>query len=92
MRSSMTATETPLATGVQAEPLLNEISRPGTPGHQLPALDVPDVDDFGGQVLRHELPLPEVGDVLRVARVHEVHVAREEAVAARGRVHDELFG
>jgi len=46
----------------------------GAPGHQLPALDVPDVDDLGGQVLRSELRLPEVGelDVIR----HFTHLAQ----------------
>jgi glycine cleavage system P protein (glycine dehydrogenase) subunit 2 len=70
----MTATESRLETGVQPEPLLNEISRPGAPGHQLPPLDVPEVDDFGGQVLRSELRLPEVGelDVIR----HFTHLAQ----------------
>ena len=70
----MTATDVALSTGIQPEPLLNEISRPGTPGHQLPALDVPEVDDFGGQVLRGELHLPEIGE-LDVVR-HFSHLAQ----------------
>src|SRR6266513_1620250 len=70
----MTTTVTHLTAGVQPEPLLSEVSRPGTPGHQLPALDVPEVDDFGGQVLRSDLRLPEVGelDVIR----HFTHLAQ----------------
>ena len=60
--------------GLQPEPLLSELSRPGAPGHQLPALDVPDVDDLGGQVLRPELRLPEVGE-LDVVR-HFTHLAQ----------------
>jgi glycine dehydrogenase subunit 2 len=65
---------TVLNTGLQPEPLLSELSRPGAPGHQLPALDVPEVDDLGGQVLRAELRLPEVGelDVIR----HFTHLAQ----------------
>ena len=59
---------------MQPEPLLSELSRPGAPGHQLPALDVPDVDDLGGQVLRSELRLPEVGE-LDVVR-HFTHLAQ----------------
>jgi glycine dehydrogenase subunit 2 len=65
---------TVLSTGLQPEPLLSELSRPGAPGHQLPELDVPEVDDLGGQVLRSELRLPEVGelDVIR----HFTHLAQ----------------
>jgi glycine cleavage system P protein (glycine dehydrogenase) subunit 2 len=63
-----------LAAGVRPEPLLSELSRPGTPTHQLPPLDVPEVDDFGGQVLRSELSLPEVGE-LDVVR-HFTHLAQ----------------
>jgi glycine dehydrogenase subunit 2 len=70
----VTATDTAIATGVQPEPLLNELSRPGTPGHQLPALDVPEVDDFGGQVLRAELNLPEVGELDSIR--HFTHLAQ----------------
>jgi glycine dehydrogenase subunit 2 len=63
-----------LATGLQPEPLLSELSRPGAPGHQLPSLDVPEVDDLGGKLLRAELPLPEIGelDVIR----HFTHLAQ----------------
>jgi glycine dehydrogenase subunit 2 len=56
------------------EPLLSEISRPGAPTHQLPALDVPDADDLTGQVLRSHLRLPEVGE-LDVVR-HFTHLAQ----------------
>jgi glycine dehydrogenase subunit 2 len=56
------------------EPLLNELSRPGAPGHELPVLDVPDVDDLGGQVLRSGLSLPEIGE-LDVVR-HFTHLAQ----------------
>jgi glycine dehydrogenase subunit 2 len=61
-------------TGLQPEPLLSELSRPGAPGHQLPALDVPEVDDLGSQVVRAELRLPEIGelDVIR----HFTHLAQ----------------
>ena len=71
----MTAIEAPpLATGLQPEPLLIELSRPGAPTHVLPPLDVPEVDNFGGQLLRSELRLPEVGelDTLR----HFTHLAQ----------------
>ncbi len=70
----MTATVTNLTTGLAPEALLSELSRPGTPGHQLPALDVPEADDLGGQVLRSDLRLPEVGelDVIR----HFTHLAQ----------------
>jgi glycine dehydrogenase subunit 2 len=63
-----------LATGVVPEPLLSELSRPGAPGHQLPALDVPDADDFDVHLVRAELPLPEIGelDVIR----HFTHLAQ----------------
>jgi glycine dehydrogenase subunit 2 len=63
-----------IAPGVQPEPLLCELSRPGAPGHQLPALDVPEVDDLGGQLRRPELALPEIGelDVIR----HFTHLAQ----------------
>jgi glycine dehydrogenase subunit 2 len=63
-----------IAPGVQPEPLLSELSRPGAPGHQLPALDVPEVDDLGGQLLRPELRLPEIGE-LDVVR-HFTHLAQ----------------
>jgi glycine dehydrogenase subunit 2 len=59
---------------LQPEPLLSELSRPGAPGHQLPPLDVPEADDLGGQLLRSELCLPELGelDVIR----HFTHLAQ----------------
>jgi glycine dehydrogenase subunit 2 len=69
-----TTTTGELAAGLGPEPLLSELSRPGTPGHQLPALDVPDIDDLPGQVRRAELPLPEIGE-LDVVR-HFTHLAR----------------
>jgi glycine dehydrogenase subunit 2 len=56
------------------EPLLNELSRPGAGGHALPALDVPEVDDLGGQLLRPALRLPEIGE-LDVVR-HFTHLAQ----------------
>jgi glycine dehydrogenase subunit 2 len=70
----VTITSDAIATGVQSEPLLSELSRPGAPGHQLPQLDVPDVNDLGGQLLRANLPLPEIGelDVIR----HFTHLAQ----------------
>src|SRR3982074_3439998 len=62
----MTATLSPelsVATpGLQPEPLLSEISRPGAPGHQLPILDVPAADDLDDHLPRADLCLPEVGD------------------------------
>ncbi|MDQ3810897.1 MAG: aminomethyl-transferring glycine dehydrogenase subunit GcvPB [Chloroflexota bacterium] len=64
----------PPAVARQAEPLLIELSRPGTPGHQLPALDVPEVDDLSGQLLRNDLRLPELGE-LDVVR-HFTHLAQ----------------
>src|SRR5438105_1674910 len=62
----MTTTAAPTLTATP-EPLLNELSRPGAAGHTLPALDVPEVDDLGGQLLRADLQLPEIGelDVIR---------------------------
>src|SRR5690242_4981026 len=70
----MTAIDAPIGTGIQPELLLSEFSRPGAPGHELPALDVPEIDDVGGQVLRGELQLPEVGE-LDVVR-HFTHLAQ----------------
>jgi glycine dehydrogenase subunit 2 len=74
MTTPLVVTPSVLNSGLQPEPLLSELSRPGAPGHQLPALDVPDVDDLGGQVLRSDLRLPEVGelDVIR----HFTHLAQ----------------
>ena len=63
-----------LSPGVQPEPLLSELSRSGAPGHQLPTLDVPEVDDLGGQLLRPALRLPEIGE-LDVVR-HFTHLAQ----------------
>ena len=51
-RDAVTTTPDELVAGAAPEPLLSELSRPGAPGHQLPHLDVPDVDDLGGQLLR----------------------------------------
>src|SRR5262249_370749 len=59
----MTTTVTELTAGVQPEPLLSELSRRGSPGHELPALDVPEPDDLSGQGLRAELRLPEIGEL-----------------------------
>ncbi|TMF06017.1 MAG: glycine dehydrogenase subunit 2 [Chloroflexi bacterium] len=70
----MTPDTSVLSPGVQPEPLLSELSRSGAPGHQLPALDVPEVDDLGGQLLRPALRLPEIGE-LDVVR-HFTHLAQ----------------
>jgi glycine dehydrogenase subunit 2 len=70
----VTTLDTEIPTGTRPEPLLSELSRAGTPGHELPQLDVPPVDDFGGQVLRAELKLPELGE-LDVVR-HFTHLAQ----------------
>ncbi len=60
---------------VPTEPLLSELSHPGTPGHTLPPLDVRDATpDFSGQLLRAALPLPELGE-LDVVR-HFTHLAQ----------------
>ena len=74
MNTALSPQSSVFSPGLQPEPLLSELSRPGAPGHQLPALDVPEVDDLGGQVLRSELRLPEVGelDVIR----HFTHLAQ----------------
>ena len=74
MNTALSPQSSVLSPGLQPEPLLSELSRPGAPGHQLPALDVAEVDDLGGQVLRSELRLPEVGelDVIR----HFTHLAQ----------------
>jgi glycine dehydrogenase subunit 2 len=60
--------------GVRPEPLLLELSRAGTPGHQLPALDVPPADDLPGQLTRDGLRMPELGE-LDVVR-HFTHLAQ----------------
>jgi glycine dehydrogenase subunit 2 len=72
--TTLTPESSVLTPGLQPEPLLSELSRPGAPGHQLPALDVPDADDLTGQVLRTELRLPEIGE-LDVVR-HFTHLAQ----------------
>ena len=74
MTAPLSTQPTVLSTGLQPEPLLSELSRPGAPGHQLPELDVPEVDDLGGQVLRSELPLPEVGELDTIR--HFTHLAQ----------------
>ena len=61
-------------TATRPEPLLSELSRAGTPGHQLPALDVPTVDDLEPQLLRNDLKVPELGE-LDVVR-HFTHLAQ----------------
>ena len=61
-------------TGIKPEPLLIELSRAGTPGHQLPALDVPEADDLPGQLTRTALRMPELGE-LDVVR-HFTHLAQ----------------
>ncbi len=70
----MTAAASDVVAGARPEALLSELSRPGAPGHQLPSLDVPEADDFDGQVLRSELCLPEIGE-LDVVR-HFTHLAQ----------------
>jgi glycine dehydrogenase subunit 2 len=72
--TTLTPPSSALNPGLQPEPLLAELSRPGAPGHQLPALDVPEADDLSGQLVRSELCLPEVGelDVIR----HFTHLAQ----------------
>ncbi len=74
MTAPLSTQPTVLSTGLQPEPLLSVLSRPGAPGHQLPELDVPEVDDLGGQVLRAELPLPEVGELDTIR--HFTHLAQ----------------
>jgi glycine dehydrogenase subunit 2 len=70
----MTVTADNIQTGIQPEPLLSELSRPGTPTHELPPLDLPEADDFGGQVLRADLRLPEVGELDTIR--HFTHLAQ----------------
>jgi glycine dehydrogenase subunit 2 len=72
--TTLTPPPSALSPGLQPESLLVELSRPGAPGHQLPALDVPEVDDLSGQLVRSDLCLPEVGelDVIR----HFTHLAQ----------------
>ncbi|HEY2593279.1 MAG TPA: hypothetical protein VGK33_05215, partial [Chloroflexota bacterium] len=59
--TSSPALSSDLVSGLQPEPLLSELSRRGAPGHQLPSLDVPEVDDLAEGLLRTKLPLPEIG-------------------------------
>jgi glycine dehydrogenase subunit 2 len=61
-------------TAAKPEPLLIELSRPGTPGHQLPPLDVPVTDDLEPQLLRSDVRVPELGE-LDVVR-HFTHLAQ----------------
>jgi glycine dehydrogenase subunit 2 len=61
-------------TTARPEPLLIELSRAGTPGHELPPLDVAEGDAFEGQLLRSELELPELGE-LDVVR-HFTHLSQ----------------
>lgn len=60
--------------GRQAEPLLAELSRPGSRGHQLPLLDVSAASELPAALQREALPLPEVGE-LDVVR-HFTHLAQ----------------
>src|SRR5579884_3163289 len=48
--------------GRVTEPLLNEISVPGRPGHRLPEPDVPPAPLPDAALLRDMLPLPEVSE------------------------------
>src|SRR3989440_2318657 len=72
--TTLTPPPSALSPGLQPESLLIELSRPGAPGHQLPARDVPGVDDLSGQLVRSDLCLLEVGelDVIR----HFTHLAQ----------------
>ncbi|MBV9172279.1 MAG: aminomethyl-transferring glycine dehydrogenase subunit GcvPB [Chloroflexi bacterium] len=63
-----------IATGIQPEPLLSEVSHPGVPGHRLPPLDVPEADDLPGQLTRAQVAIPSVGE-LDVVR-HFTHLAQ----------------
>src|ERR671930_2519883 len=67
------AVDLTVAAGTQPEQLLSELSRPGTPGHQLPPLDVPCADDDFPQP-RQDLELPEIGE-LDIVR-HFTHLAQ----------------
>jgi glycine dehydrogenase subunit 2 len=66
--------QTHIATGVQPEPLLSELSHAGVPGHRLPAIDLSQADDLPGQLTRGELKLPQIGE-LDVVR-HFTHLAQ----------------
>jgi glycine dehydrogenase subunit 2 len=69
-----TDTRASTPTAAKPEALLIELSRRGTPGHQLPALDVPVTDDLEPQLLRSDLRVPELGE-LDVVR-HFTHLAQ----------------
>jgi glycine dehydrogenase subunit 2 len=71
---SVVEQQAPIATGVHPEPLLSELSHDGVAGHRLPALDVPDVQDLQGQLVRADLRLPQIGE-LDVVR-HFTHLAQ----------------
>jgi glycine dehydrogenase subunit 2 len=61
-----------LVEGTPGEPLLSELSSPGVPGHQLPALDVPEIGDI--PIGRSDLRIPEIGE-LDVVR-HFTHLSQ----------------
>ncbi|GAC1324831.1 MAG: aminomethyl-transferring glycine dehydrogenase subunit GcvPB [Chloroflexota bacterium] len=63
-----------VAPGVQPEPLLSDLHRPGTPGHELPQLDVPDADDIPSALLRDQLALPQIGELDTIR--HFTHLAQ----------------
>jgi glycine dehydrogenase subunit 2 len=69
-----TQTPTALPAGLQPEALLSELSRPGQPGHQLAALDVPEPGDLPEQVVRQDLALPQVGELDTIR--HFTHLAQ----------------
>ncbi|HLQ33288.1 MAG TPA: hypothetical protein VK457_11415, partial [Chloroflexota bacterium] len=56
------------------EPLLIELSDTGAPGHQLPALDVPEANDLPQALIRQDLRIPEIGE-LDVVR-HFTHLSQ----------------
>jgi len=56
------------------EPLLIELSDTGAPGHQLPALDVPEANDLPQALIRTDLRIPEIGE-LDVVR-HFTHLSQ----------------
>ena len=65
--TTLTPESSVLSPGLQARAVASN-SRPGAPGHQLPALDVPDADDLAAVPVRScAACLPEVGelDVMR---------------------------
>jgi glycine dehydrogenase subunit 2 len=63
----------PPGEGAQPEPLLIDLSGAGTPGHQLPELDVADAP-LPGWATRSDLRLPEIGE-LDVVR-HFTHLSQ----------------